>query len=63
MFDHDEEIVGKLVVTSGDPSEVVELAEESLDLIAFAIERLGRAVLLFAVRFGQYVGDHALRIN
>jgi hypothetical protein len=42
---------------------VLELAEEALDLVAFAIERLGEAGLPFAVRLGRDVRDRTLRLD
>lgn len=40
-----------------------ELAEEALDEVAFAVERLAEAGLPFAVGFGRDVGHRALRLD
>ena len=43
--------------------ESLELAEEALDLIAFAVERLAETGLSLAVRFGGDVGHRALAFD
>ena len=45
------------------PSEVFELAEEALDLIALAVERLGKAGSPLAVGLGRDVGPCALALD
>lgn len=62
-MDHGEEVFGELVVTGSDAAEVLELAEEAFDQIAFAIERFAEAWFPFAVGFGRDVGHGALRLN
>jgi hypothetical protein len=42
---------------------VLELAEEALDLIALAVERLGEAGPPFAIRFGGDVGHRTLALD
>lgn len=61
-MDHGEEIFGELVVSGGDTAEVLELAEEALDEVAFAVETLAEAGLPFAIGFGWDVGHRALRL-
>jgi hypothetical protein len=36
-LDHGEEVFGEFVITGGDAAEVLELGEEPLDQIAFAV--------------------------
>ena len=47
----------------GDAAEVLELAEEALDLIAFAVERLREAGLPLAVGLRRDIGDRALALD
>ena len=42
---------------------MLQFAEEALDEIALAVERLAEAGLLFAVGFGRNVGNGALRLD
>jgi hypothetical protein len=62
-LDHREEVLGKFVVSGGDAAEVFELAEEALDLVALAVERLAEARFPFAIGFGRDVGHCALRLD
>ncbi len=39
-------------MTVGDAAEVLQLAEEALDQVALAVERLGKAGLPFVVGLG-----------
>ena len=47
----------------GDAAEVLELAEEALDLVAFAVERPAEAGLPLAVGLGRDVGHRALAFD
>jgi hypothetical protein len=62
-LDHGKEVLGELVISGGDPAEVLELAEEALDQIAFAIESLAETGLPFAIGFGGNVRHRALRFD
>ena len=62
-MDHGEEVLGELVVTGGDATEVLELAEEAFDQIAVTVERLAEAGFPFAIGFGRDVGHRALRLD
>jgi hypothetical protein len=42
---------------------VLELAEEALDLVAFAVERFAEARLPLAVGFGRDIGHRPLRLD
>lgn len=50
-------------VACGDPAEVLELAEEPFDQVAFAVEPLAEARLPFAVGLGRDVGRGALVLD
>lgn len=50
-------------MASGDAAEVLELAQEVLDQVAFTIEDLAEAGSPFAIEFGRDVGNRALRLN
>lgn len=62
-MDHSREVFGKFVVSGGDATEVLELAEETLDQIVFAIEHLAETGPPFAIGFGRDVGHRALRLD
>ena len=62
-MDHREEVLGKLVVSGGDAAEVLELAEEAFDQVAFAIEPLAEAGFPFAIGFGGDVRHRTLRFD
>ena len=62
-MDHRKEVFGEFVVTGGDATEVLELAEEALDQVALAIEDLAEAGLPFAIGFGRNVRHRALRLD
>ena len=57
------EVVSELVVAGVDSAEVLELAEEALDLIAFAVARFAEAGLPLAVRLGRDFGNRALAFD
>ena len=54
---------GELVIAGGDATEVLELAEKALDLVALAVEGLAEAGLPFAVGLGGYIGHRALDLD
>lgn len=37
-LDHGEEVFGQLVISGGDPTEVLQLGEEALDQVALSVE-------------------------
>ena len=47
----------------GDAAEVLELAEEALDLVAFAVERPAEAGLPLAIGLGRNIGHRTLPFN
>lgn len=51
------------IATGGNAAEVLELAEEALDQVAFTIEHLAEAEFPLAIGFGRYVGNRALRLD
>ena len=57
QLDSGKEISGEFVVARGDGSEVLELIEEALDEVAFAIEREVARPLDLTVRFGRDDGS------
>lgn len=62
-MDHGEEVDGELVVSGGDPEEMLQLGEEALDQIAFSVEPLAEARLPAAVALRRDVGRGALFLN
>ena len=62
-MDHREEVLSEFVVTGGDATEVLELAEEAFDQIAFAVEHLAEAGFPFAIGFGRDIGHRALCLD
>jgi hypothetical protein len=60
---HGKEVLREFVIAGGDAPEVLELAEEALDQIAFAVEHLAEARFPFAIGFGRDVGNRALRLD
>ncbi len=62
-MDHSKEVLREFVIAGGDAPEVLELAEETLDQIAFAVEHLAEARFPFSIGFGRDVGNRALRFD
>ncbi len=58
-MDHGEEVLGKLVVTGGDPTEVFQLGEEPFDEVPLAVEPRAEVWFRPPVSFGWDVGERA----
>ena len=54
-MDHGEEVGGELVVTGGDPAEVLQLGEEPLGQVPLAVEPLAEAGFPLMVALGRDV--------
>ena len=53
-----EVISGELVISGGDATKLLELIEEALDEVAFAVKREITSALDLAVSFGRDHGCH-----
>ena len=62
-MDHGEEVVGQLVVASGNAAEMLQPGEEALDEVALAIEPLAEARLPLTIGFCGDIGRGALLLD
>lgn len=60
-MDHGEAVLGQLVVTGGNPAEVLQLGEEALDQVPLAIEPSAEVRFCPAIALGRDIGEHSLR--
>jgi hypothetical protein len=57
------ESIAKLVISGGDPAELLELVEEAFDKVALAVEGLSPAKALLAPDHVGDVGDGAAGLD
>ena len=62
-MDEGEESCAELVIAGGDAAEILKLVEETLDVVALAVERLGPAEALFAPDHVGNVGNGAAGLD
>lgn len=60
-MDHGEEVLGQLVVTGGNPAEVLQLGEEALDQVPLTIEPSAEVRFCPAIDLGRDIGERSLR--
>jgi hypothetical protein len=62
-LDHCEEVGSQLVVAGGDAAEVLQLGEEPLNQVSFAVEPLAEAGFPFSIGFDRDAGRSALLLE